>query len=91
MTFTEEEYERMREESRARERADFDTIKPRSVKINLSDMQLKDLKEIVSDHNLGSVASLLGAFVADLTGHHSNGSDEEEHAQDWFDRYRCNF
>lgn len=56
------------------------------IKISLTDKELNNLKLLAYKANFENVGSLLSSFVGDLTGWHSNGSDEREKADDWYER-----
>lgn len=55
------------------------------VNVDINDEQYERLKEIAHEYDV-SVATILGAFVADLTGINSNGSDEREYAWQYLER-----
>jgi len=53
--------------------------------VNIDDEQYAALKKIAETNDC-TVADILGAYVADLTQVHSNGSDEREFARSYFER-----
>lgn len=65
------------------------TIRPRSISINLSDADVQRISKKTGRVGL-SVPELIENFIGDLVGGtYSNGSDERDAAQAWFDR--CGF
>lgn len=65
---------------------EIETIKERSIKLNLSDADCVRISELCGRHNL-TVSKLLENFIGDLVdGTYSNGSDEREFAERWFER-----
>lgn len=68
------------------QRDEINTIKLRSISLNLSDADVKRLCEKAGRAGL-TVSSLLENFIGDLVdGTYSNGSDERMYASEWFDR-----
>lgn len=66
--------------------AEIQTIKPRVFTLNLSDADVKRLYEKAYSNGV-TPAELLEGFIGDLTdGTYSNGSDEREQANSYFDR-----
>jgi hypothetical protein len=62
------------------------TIKERTIKLNLSDADVKRISLKAGFAGL-TVPELLQNFIGDLVdGTYSNGSDEREYANDWFAR-----
>jgi hypothetical protein len=62
------------------------TIKERKLKLKLSDSDVERLWKKAGSVNL-TVSELLESFIGDLIGGtYSNGSDERDTAQQWFDR-----
>lgn len=62
------------------------TIKPRTIELNLSDADVMRLSQKAGTVGL-TVQELLQSFIGDLVdGTYSNGSDEREYAQQWFER-----
>lgn len=53
--------------------------------VDIDDDQYDRLKEIAQEYDV-SVATILGAFAADLTGIRSNGSDERDYAWQYLER-----
>ncbi|WP_313804752.1 hypothetical protein [Cytobacillus sp.] len=53
--------------------------------VDINEEQYEELKEIAKEHDV-NIATLLGAFVADLSGILSNGSDERDYARQYLDR-----
>ena len=77
------------EERAARQREEIPTIKPRTLTIELSDADVKRLFEKAA-YAGKTPGSLLESFIGDLVdGTYSNGSDERERAEAWFDRAGC--
>lgn len=67
------------------------TIKPRDLQLKLSDADVRRLAKMAARAEL-SVEELLESFIGDLVdGTYSNGSDERERANSWFERcgYDC--
>lgn len=61
-------------------------VRPREIKLNLSDADCERLAEMAGKGGL-TVAELLENFIGDLVdGTHSNGSDEQMYAEQWYDR-----
>lgn len=72
------EYERQIEEIK--------TIKERTVTLNLSDSDCERISRLAGEHSL-TVGELLTNFIGDLVGGtYSNGSDERDKANEWFER-----
>lgn len=68
---------------------EIETIKERTITLKLSDADCERIAKKAGIHNL-SVGELLQNFIGDLVnGTYSNGSDERDRANDWFER--CNF
>lgn len=66
---------------------DIKTLKVReNLQIKLTDKALTDLKLLAYEAGLGSAGELISSFIGDLTGWHSNGSDERMYAEQWFER-----
>lgn len=65
---------------------DIETRKPRDIALSLTDKQLSNLKLLAYKAGFASAGELLESFVGDLTEWHSNGSDERECADKWFNR-----
>ncbi|MBA4698517.1 MAG: hypothetical protein H2212_03705 [Ruminococcus sp.] len=62
------------------------TIEPRKLTLDLSDADVERIKEKAGAVGF-TVGKLLENFIGDLVGGtYSNGSDERDLAQDWFDR-----
>lgn len=57
-----------------------------NIKINLTDKEYNNLNLMAYKAGFKSAGELLSSFVGDLTGWHSNGSDEREKANDWYER-----
>ena len=69
-----------------KQKAETETVSPRTVKINLSDGDVKRLYEKAAEASI-TPEQLLENFIADLVcGLHTNGSDERDKAEEWFDR-----
>lgn len=74
-------------EKAKQEREDFQTKKMREdLKISLTDKQYNILKSRAYKAGFKSPAELVTSFVADFTGWHRNGSDEEDKADEWYNR-----
>lgn len=56
------------------------------IQVNLTDLEYKDIKSYAYKAGFETIGSFLSSFVGDLTGVHSNGSDECEFADQWFER-----
>jgi len=70
-------------------RKEIETIKERTIEIKLSDADVQRLWEKSGSVGI-TVAELLENFIGDLVdGTYSNGSDEGDLANEWFDR--CGF
>ena len=66
---------------------DIKTDKVREdLKVNLTDKEYTNLKLMAYKVGFKSPGALLSSFVGDLTGWNSNGSDEREIADSWFER-----
>ena len=65
---------------------EIETIKPRTITINLSDADVKRLAEKSGEGGL-TISELLENFIGDLVdGTYSNGSDERMYAEQWYQR-----
>lgn len=75
-------------EQRVREQnEDFETDKIRQdIQINLTDKKYSNLKLMAYKAGFKSAGEFLSSFVGDLTGWQSNGSDERDLADQWYDR-----
>jgi predicted DNA binding CopG/RHH family protein len=68
---------------------EIETIKERTITLKLSDADCERISKLTGKNGL-TVGVLLENFIGDLvTGTYSNGSDEREYAQRWFER--CGF
>lgn len=56
------------------------------IKVNLTDNEYEDIKKYAYKAGFETVGKLLSSFVGDLTGWHSNGSDERDYADRWYER-----
>lgn len=56
------------------------------IKVNLTDKEYSNLKLMAYKAGFDSAGKFLSSFVGDLTGWHSNGSDERDLADQWFER-----
>lgn len=56
------------------------------IKINLTDKEYSNLKLLAYKAGFESAGKFLSSFVGDLTGWHSNGSDERDIADQWYQR-----
>lgn len=69
-----------------RQEQEIATIKERTLKLKLSDADCEKISKQAGKHGL-TVAELLENFIGDLVGGtYSNGSDERDYADQWFDR-----
>jgi len=65
---------------------EIETIRKRTIELELSDADVKRLTELAGSHGL-TVGKLLENFIGDLVcGTYSNGSDERDLAEQWFER-----
>lgn len=65
---------------------EIETIKPRTITVNLSDADVKRLAEKSGESGL-TISELLENFIGDLVdGTYSNGSDERMYAEQWYQR-----
>ena len=68
------------------QKQEIETIRKRTIELELSDADVKRLAEKAGAHGL-TVGKLLENFIGDLVcGTYSNGSDERDFAERWFDR-----
>lgn len=65
---------------------DIKTNGDKGVNVEMTDKQFTNLKSIAFKVGFSSPGNLLKALVGDLTGWHSNGSDERHMANEWLDR-----
>lgn len=65
---------------------DLETKKEVKMDLHLTDQQLESLLRNTFLAGLKHPEDLLESFLADLSGWHSNGSDEEMYTQKWYDR-----
>lgn len=65
---------------------DLETKEGRNMNLQLTDEQYDALLHYTFKAGLKHPEELLESFIADLSGWHRNGSDEEMHAQEWYDR-----
>lgn len=69
-----------------KQKAEIATVSPRTIKINLSDEDVKRLYEKAAGASI-TPEQLIENFIADLVcGTHTNGSDERMRAEEWFER-----
>jgi len=81
-----EEVDRYYTELVNRQQKEIETIKERTVTLNLSDADCDRLTRKCGESGL-TIGKLLENFVGDLVdGTYSNGSDERMYAGEWFDR-----
>jgi hypothetical protein len=66
--------------------ADLATKSDVSMTLQLTDKQYKALLHYTFKAGLKRPEELLESFIGDLSGWHRNGSDEEEKADEWFQR-----
>ena len=65
---------------------EIETIKPRTITVNLSDADVRRLAEKSGEGGL-TISELLENFIGDLVdGTYSNGSDERMYAEQWYQR-----
>lgn len=75
--------------ARQRQEREIATIREKNIKVKLSEADCERVAELCGRHGL-TVGELFENFVGDLVGGtYSNGSDEEDLAEAWFDR--CGF
>ena len=68
------------------QREEIETIKPRTITVNLSDADVRRLAEKSGEGGL-MISELLENFIGDLVdGTYSNGSDERMYAEQWYQR-----
>lgn len=61
------------------------SIKPRTLRVPLSDADVRRISELASCHGL-NVETLVANFITDLVGGtHSHGLDERTYAEQWFE------
>lgn len=71
---------------REQQQKEIATIKPRNITLNLSDADCERIAKRAGSHSL-TVAQLLENVIGDLVGGtYSNGSDERDYADNWFNR-----
>lgn len=69
-----------------KQKTEVATVSPRPIKINLSDEDVKRLYEKAAGASI-TPEQLIENFIADLVcGTHTNGSDERQRAEEWFER-----
>lgn len=69
-----------------RQKKEIETIKERTITLKLSDADCERISKMAGSHGL-TVGELFENFIGDLVdGTYSNGSDEREKANEWFDR-----
>lgn len=74
-------YDRAKEQQK-----EIATIKERTIHLNLSDADCKRISTYAAKANI-TVSQLLESFIGDLVnGTYTNGSDERDYAQEWFER-----
>ncbi len=56
------------------------------VEVKITNNQYKRINELALEGGFMNIGELLESFVGDLTGWHSNGSDERRLACEWYDR-----
>ena len=65
---------------------EIETIRPRTIKVKLSESDVKRISEKATAHGL-TVGELIQNFIDDLVrGTYSNGSDERMYTVQWFNR-----
>ena len=74
-------YDRAKEQQK-----EIATIKERTIHLNLSDADCKRISTYAAKANI-TVSQLLESFIGDLVnGTYTNGSDERDYADQWFER-----
>jgi hypothetical protein len=68
-----------------KENEDLKTRKPRTMVLNLTDIQIMKLNNISNMEGL-KPSEVLESFIGDLVDYHRNGSDEMILANDWLVR-----
>ena len=69
-----------------KQKAEIETIAPRTFNLNLSDDDVRRLYEKAAEASI-TPEELIENFIADLVfGTHTNGSDERMRAREWFER-----
>lgn len=69
-----------------RQKEEIKTIKERTIKLNLSDADCMRISSLAGKSGL-SVGEFLASFIGDLVdGTYSNGSDERDRADQWYER-----
>ncbi len=72
--------------TREQQKKEIETIKIRGIGIALSDADCERISNLCGKHNI-TVAVLLENFIGDLVGGtYTNGSDEREFAEKYFER-----
>lgn len=70
----------------SKQQDEIKTIRERTLKLKLSDADVRRLAEKAGAYGL-TVSELIENFIGDLVcGTYSNGSDERDYAERWFDR-----
>lgn len=68
------------------QKKEIETITERTITVKLSDADCERLVELCGGHDL-TVGQLIENFIGDLVcGTYSNGSDERDYAEQWFNR-----
>ena len=74
---------------REQQKKEIKTVKERNITIKLSDVDCERISNLCGKHNI-TVSNLLECFIGDLIcGTYTNGSDERDLAEQWFER--CGF
>ncbi|OEH86077.1 hypothetical protein BHU72_14605 [Desulfuribacillus stibiiarsenatis] len=70
-----------------KQREDLNTKANREdIKISLTDKEYSNLKLMAYKAGFRDAGELISSFVGDLTGWQSNGSDERDKANEWYER-----
>ena len=68
------------------QRKEIETIREKTIKVKLSEADCDRLSRLCGEHDL-TVSCLIENFIGDLVdGTYSNGSDERDLAEEWFQR-----
>ena len=68
------------------QKKEIETIRERNITVKLSDADCDRLARMCGEHGL-TIGELIENFVGDLVGGtYSNGSDERDYANQWFER-----
>ncbi len=65
---------------------DLKTKSDKGVNVEMTEKEYSNMTSLALKVGFKSVSQLLESFVGDLTGWHTNGSDESDLADQWYDR-----